>query len=102
MASDERDQQIKASIKKALDLAVRCGASESSENYEFLEEHIDELEAQAREACQAKMDFASLLPKLAAGSPLTPADLKILEVLIVGDAEYYLKYESELDEWKAQ
>jgi hypothetical protein len=102
MAQDVKDQQIKASIKKTMDSAARCSASESSDNYEFLEEQIDELEAQAREAFQRRMDFASLVPKLAAGSPLSPADLKTLELLIVGDAEYYLKYESEVEEWRTQ
>lgn len=110
MAQDERqakeqkakDEQVRASIQKALDLAERCSASESSDNYEFLEEQVDEVEAQARAAFQAKLDFKSLLSKLTAGGPLAPADLKTLELLIVGDAEYYLKYESELGEWKAQ
>lgn len=105
MAQDERqakDQQVKTSIKKTMDLAARCSTSESSDNYEFLEQQVDELEAQAREAFQAKMDFESLLPKLTVGGPLTPADLKTLELLIVGDAEYYLKYGSELGAWKAQ
>lgn len=96
------DEQLRASFKKALDLAARCDASETSDNYEFLEEEIDELEAHARKAVHAKLDFKSLLPKLVAGVPLTPDDLKTLELLIVGDAEYYLKYESEVEEWKAQ
>jgi chromosome segregation ATPase len=96
------DQQIKASFEKALDLAARCDAAETSDNYEFLEQQIDELEAQAREAVHAKMDFKSLLAKLVGGLPLTPADLNSLELLIVGDAEYYLRYESEIEEWKTQ
>jgi hypothetical protein len=96
------DEQIKASFQKVLDLVARCNAAESSDNYEFLEEEIDELEAHARQAVNAKMDFKSLLAKLVGGLPLTPADLKTLELLIVGDAEYYLKYESEIEEWKTQ
>jgi hypothetical protein len=103
MAADPpKDEQIKASVNKTLELAARCSANETSENYEFLEEQVDELEAQAREAFQAKMDFKSLLPKLVAGSPLTSADLKALGILIVGDAEYYLKYETEIEEWRTR
>lgn len=97
-----KDQLVRSGIQKSLDLAARCGANQTSDNYEFLEEQIDQLEAQARAAFQTRMDFASLLPKLAAKKPLTPDDLKILEMLIVGDAEYYLKYETELDNWKAE
>jgi chromosome segregation ATPase len=97
-----KDQQIKASIQKALDLAARCSASETSDNYEFLEEQVDQLEAQSREALKSRLDFKSLLAKLTSRKPLTPADLKTLELLIVGDAESYLKYESELAEWKTQ
>jgi len=42
------------------------------------------------------------LPKLKAGKPLTASDLKTLELLIVGDAEYFLRYETEFDHWKSQ
>jgi hypothetical protein len=93
---------ITTAIDKALELASRCAEDESSENFELLEDKIEELEAQSREAFQAKMDFASLLPKLENAKPLNPADLKTLELLIVGDAEYYLKYETELDEWRKE
>ena|SRR5271163_493671 len=105
MAQDERqakEQQVRTSIQKTLDLAARSAASETSDNYEFLEEQVDELEIQATEAFHAKIDFKSLLSKLVAGAGLMPADLKTLELLIVGDAEYYVKYESELEEWKTQ
>lgn len=95
-------QQVKSGITKALQLATASNTNQTSENYELLEEQIDQLEADAREAFQAKLDCRSLLTKLSAGKPLTADDLKTLELLIVGDAESYLKYESETDEWKAQ
>lgn len=95
-------ERVQSGISKSLELATRCAASESSQNYELLEEGIDRLEADAREAFQAKLDCRSLLSKLIAVKPLTENDLKTLELLIVGDAESYLKYESEIGEWKAQ
>lgn len=95
-------EQVKSGISKSLQLASQCAASETSENYEFLEEQVDALEADAREAFQAQLDCRSLLSKLTAGQPLTGEDLKILELMIVGEAESYLKYESEVEEWKAQ
>jgi chromosome segregation ATPase len=96
------EEQIRTSIKKTQELAERCRGSESSDNYESLEEQVDELEERATEAVHSKTDLKSLLSKLRSRTPLMPSDLKALELLIVGDAESYLKYESELEEWKAQ
>jgi hypothetical protein len=94
--------QLSTTIQKTIELASRCSEAETSDNYGALGDQVEELEGQAREAFQSKMDFASLLPKLKAGKPLTPADLKTLELLIVGDAEYFLKYETEFDHWKSE
>src|SRR5580700_1339726 len=93
-------EPLSATIQKTIELASRCAQAETSDNYGALADQVEELESQAREAVQSKVDFASLLPKLKAGKPLTPADLKTLELLIVGDAEYFLKYETEFDHWK--
>jgi hypothetical protein len=93
---------VTTTIQKTLELASRCAQAETSDNYGLLGDQVGDLESQAREAFQAKMDFGSLLPKLKAGKPLTPADLKTLELLIVGDAEYFMKYETEFDHWKSE
>ncbi len=93
--------QINAAIQNTLDLASRCNQAETSDNYGLLGDQVEELDGRAREAVQSHLDFASLLPKLKAGKQLTPADLKTLELLIVGDAEYFLKYETEFDHWKS-
>ncbi len=92
--------QVAASIRTALDQADRCAATETSDNYDFLESQIDIVEEQARQAVKSQLDIASLLPKLKEQKPLGPAELKTLELLIVGDAEYFLKYEADLDRWK--
>jgi hypothetical protein len=94
--------EVSANIQKTIELASRSAQAETSDGYGALGDQIEELEGAAREAFQSKMDFASLLPKLKAGKPLTPADLKTLELLIVGDAEYFLKYETEFDHWKSE
>jgi len=94
--------QVNPTIQKILELASRCDQAETSDNYGALGDEVEELEGRAREVFQSKMDLASLLPKLKAGKPLTPADLKTLELLIVGDAEYFLKYETEFDHWKSE
>jgi chromosome segregation ATPase len=92
--------QVAASIRTALDQADRCAAAESSDNYDFLEAQVDTLDEEARQAVKSQLDIASLLPKLKEQKPLGPAELKTLELLIVGDAEYFLKYEADLDRWR--
>jgi hypothetical protein len=94
--------ELSIAIQKTLETASRCTQAETSDNYGALGDEVEDLEAQAREAFQSRMDFASLLPKLKTGKALTPADLKTLELLIVGDAEYFLKYETEFDRWKSE
>ena len=94
--------QLSTTIQKTIELASRCAQAETSDNYGALGDQLEELEGQAREAFQSRVDIASLLPKLKSGKPLTPADLKTLELLIVGDAEYFLKYETEFDHWKSE
>lgn len=100
--SQAQEQQIKAALQKALDRASQASSDESSDTYELLEEQVDEVESQAREAVQSRLDLQALLGKLIGNKTLSQPDLSMLELLIVGDAEYYLKYESEVDEWKAQ
>lgn len=95
-------QQVNPLIQKTLAVASRCTEAETSENYAALEDQVGDLESRAREAFQAKVDFASLLPKVEKGQALTPADLKTLELLIVGDAESYVKYETEVAHWKGE
>jgi hypothetical protein len=92
--------QINTAIQQTLDLAARCNQAETSDNYGLLGDQVEELDGRAREAVQSHLDFASLLPKLKAGKTLNSDDLKTLELLIVGDAEYFLKYETEFDHWK--
>lgn len=94
--------QLGPSIQKTLDLASRCTRAETSDNYGALSDQVEELDGRAREAFQSKMDFASLLPKLKAAKPLTPSDLRTLELLIVGDAESYVDDEPEVEHWKSE
>ena len=98
----ENVSPVKTTIKAALDQAARCAAAETSENYDELDALTQTLDEQSREALQSRLDLASLLPKLKQQKPLTPDDLKTLELLIVGDSESFLKYESDLPHWKAE
>jgi hypothetical protein len=93
---------IAASIRAALEQSARCTTSETSENYDGLGSQVEALDEQAREQVQSQLAIASLLPKLKERKPLGPAELKTLELLIVGDAESFLKYEADLDRWKGE
>jgi hypothetical protein len=92
--------QLEKTIKAALDAAADCTSSETSAAYGQLDALAESLEGQAREAMQLHLDMASLLSKLKQQLPLTPADFKTLELLIVGEAESFLKYETDLPHWK--
>jgi hypothetical protein len=92
--------QMNSAIQKTIECASRCAQAETSDNYGILGDQVEDLEGQAREVFQSKIDAASLLSKLKEDKALTAADLKTLELLIVGDAEFFLKYETEFEQWK--
>jgi hypothetical protein len=94
--------QVATSISAAIDQASRCATTETSDSYDELGAQVDTLERQAHQAVKSQLDIASLLPKLKESKPLGPSELKTLELLIVGDAEYFLKYEADLDRWKGE
>ena len=93
---------ISTRIKEALDLSAQCFEAEKSEGYEVLSEKLEELEAAARVTFQAHEDYKSLLTKLDKGTPLSPDELNTLKLLIVGDADYYLKYDEDFDRSKSE
>jgi len=93
-------RQIHSAIQKTIECASRCAQAETGDNYGILGDQVEELEGQAQEVFQSKIDAASLLSKLKEGEALTAADLKTLELLMVGDAEYFLKYETDFEQWK--
>jgi hypothetical protein len=94
--------QVATSISAAIDQANRCAATDTSDSYDELGALVSTLERQAHQAVKSQLDIASLLTKLKESKPLGPVELKTLELLIVGDAEYFLKYESDLDRWKEE
>jgi len=94
--------EVITTIKRALDQAGRCAAGETSDAYDGLGAELETLEEEAHQAVKSQLDIASLLPKLKEQKPLGPAELETLEMLIVGDAEYFVKYEADLDRWKEE
>jgi hypothetical protein len=94
--------EVLTSINRAADQATRCAVEETSDAYDGLGAAVGTLEEQAHQAVKSQLDIASLLPKLKEQKPLGPEELRTLELLIVGDAEYFLKYEDDLVRWKEE
>ena len=94
------DAKINDAVRSA-DLAFK---QERAENYRELQDMITHLESVARETFQAKLDvmYWSILEKLEDGHPLTAAEHNILELLMVGEAKYYLRYENDVENWRSE
>ena len=62
------------------------------------------LESMAREAFQGRMknDYLSIAEKLEDGAEITPAEREALELLIIGEAKYYLKQENDFENWRSE
>lgn len=97
-------QQVDDQINKLVQVASGSFKADSSAGYQALQAEINALEGVAREAFQAKLDdmYWSILDKLEDGQPLTTAEHNILELLMVGEAKYYLKSENDVDRWRAE
>ena len=96
------DQDFAATVSEALDAAARCASAETSDNYAVLGERLDELETFAKRSLQSHVSYGPLVRKLRDGTALTPDELQTLRSLIVGDAEYYLKYDDDFDRSKGE
>jgi hypothetical protein len=94
--------EVSTKLNEALDSATKCFEAERSEGYEALREELDELESLAAEACQAQTAYQSLAGKLENGTVLTAEELNTLKLLIIGDADYYLKYNDDYDRSKSE
>jgi hypothetical protein len=95
---------VDARINQLLDAAQLSFKDENEANYLQFQTLVAEVEASARETFQAKLQgmVFSILARLEEGQPLTTAEHNILELLIVGEAKYYLQYEPQLDRWRGQ
>lgn len=76
-------------------------ASRSPDEFETLEQQINRLEATVREMQQSMLSERSklALKNLRAGRPLSEEEKAILQAVVVGDAESYLRVENNLQDW---
>src|ERR1700687_3414697 len=88
-------------LSQALD-AARCAATETSDNYAVRGERLGELETLAKQSLQSNVLYQPLVTKLLNGTPLTADELMTLRSLIVGDVDYYLKYDDDFDRSKSE
>ncbi len=95
-------QELVAQISEALNIAAQCSAAGTAESYSRLGEKLGELESSAGEYLRSHTAYQFLLAKLQHEKPLTPADLKTLRSLIVGDADEYLKYDDDFEQSKRE
>jgi Txe/YoeB family toxin of Txe-Axe toxin-antitoxin module len=98
-ASDVANQ-----INKIVETADRAFDFATDQNYETLSGDIQTLEGLAREAFQARLDelLRPMLAKLENDVPLTTTEQDILKLVVVGEAQYYVKSENDVENWQAE
>ena len=96
------DQDFAATVSEALDAAARCAGAETSDCYAVLGERLGELETLAKASLHSHVAYQPLVRKLRDGTTLTPDEMQMLRTLIVGDADYYLKYDDDFDRSKSE
>lgn len=100
--ADVNDVDVK--IDNLVELASLSFKKETEAQYQELHAFVQELEGLARETFQARLDnmYWPILEKLEEGKALTTAEHNILELLMVGEAKYYLQYEHEIQHWRSE
>lgn len=97
-------KDVNTKINEVVETAGQVFKQEQATNYLSLQSVVASLEGLARETFQAKLDdmYWPILEKLEDGQPLTAAEHSILELLIVGEAKYYLRYENDVENWRSE
>jgi hypothetical protein len=97
-------QNVDNKINEIIEQATQTFKQENATTYHNLQQQISALEDLARETFQARLEdmFWPILAKLEDGQGLTAAEHNILELLMVGEAKYYLRYENDVEKWRAE
>ena len=93
-------QQVDGTLK----VVQRSLSEERVVDFEELDRLIRNLASAAREAYQAKLkqEYGYIVDKLESGHSLTSQEYEALELLIVGEAKYYLKVENDFENWTSE
>ena len=91
-------------MDETLEAAARCLGAESVTFAEALGERLHALTEVSRESFLGLLaeDFFRIAEKLEAGADLEREEQGALEMLLVGDAEMYLRMERDADTWRAE
>jgi hypothetical protein len=94
-------QDVAVKINQVANTTSQAISAATEENYEALGNDIQQLEAAAREAFQSKLEelLWPLLTKLEEGEALAAAEQDMLEMMVVGEAKYYVKSENDVENW---
>jgi hypothetical protein len=95
-------QDVVAQLDGTLAAAARCAADETTQNYDALAQELNDLGEIAYLTCEMHVDHAALVKKLRAGEALSPEEMSRVRLLLVGDADYYVKYDEEFDRCKTE
>jgi hypothetical protein len=95
-------QDVVVQIDGMLAAAARCSADETTQNYDALAQQLQDLGELAYITCEMHVDYSGLVRKLRAGDALSPEEMSRVRLLMVGDADYYVKYDEEFDRCKAE
>lgn len=96
------NDDVSAKLAELLDAATKCSAAETSDNYSVLKERLEELESLTRKSFVSHMNYSPVLDKLQKGNPLSDDEMKTLRAMIVGAADYYLKYDDDFARSKVE
>jgi hypothetical protein len=95
-------QDVVTKLEDALAAAARSSTDETAANYDALRQELQDLGEIAQRSCAVHADYRVVLSKLRAGTPLSPEEILTLRLLLVGDADYYLKYDEQYDRSKSE
>jgi len=96
------NEAVSAKVKETLDLSARCFEAENSDGYQVLGEQLEELSTLTQDTLREHEDCRAILKKLDGRQPLTPDELNTVKLRMVGDAEYYLKFDDDFDRSKSE
>jgi hypothetical protein len=94
--------EIAGKMSEALNTAAQCSSAETVENYTQVATQLQALDALAGRSLRSHVNCQPILAKLQQGASLTPDELQVLRLLIVGDADQYLKYDDDFEDAKSE
>lgn len=94
-------KELSTRINRSFNDAERAGNAES---YQRVASVFSDLEVQLREYIQdiTKDEINKIIRNLETGKEITKEELKFIKLWIVGDAEYYVKLENNLNDWLSE